>query len=641
MPLVWLSHPVLWHGSRVPSWNFTLMTPDEIWLVQARWHSKFYRADWDYGRTTVYLFCAAIFVFGAVNLLFQLRQRAIGNAVRKVPLYNKVVAVSRSIGARQFHVPMFDYYSPPLTAILLVAGMVVFFIGAWATNKYASMAGEHELTEDTSVDVCCPSVHLAEPGDGIQLADRDAIRVDIDWDHALPVVRVLSSCIVVCWGLTGAHRGTIRFSVLGTKVNFISMVTGVSHEKLQVYHRWTAWIMYVTSLVHTFPFIAKPIHEHNMVYYWDTTVWYWTGVAALVPQTWMVFMSWGPIRNRYYETFKKLHFIASAIFVPALFIHCDFELTSWDYFWVTAALYGASWLARTGRTLYNGLSSIATFEMLPENMVKVVIPTKVAWKPGQHFFIRLLGLGIHAASSHPFTVASLPDVVGGSKENAGKGGGGERVMEVYARVHGGITARLAAVAQSGALKTSRVLLDGPYGGFEGNLKAYDRILLLGGGSGVSFVVPLLLDLVRSFKAEETKCRKVSLVWAVRTNDGLSWFDEAISSAIKARPEELSIDVSYYVTNASTAVADEDGSASVQSGKSKLEHPGVSRNSGRPKLQSIVKDFCAGEGTVVIAACGPDSFNLDISNAVAECELDILRGTSACSEIYLHRETYSW
>ena len=40
----------------------------------------------------------------------------------------------------------------------------------------------------------------------------------------------------------------------------------------------------VTSLIHTFPFIVKPIHEHNMVYYWDTTVWYWTGVAALVPQ---------------------------------------------------------------------------------------------------------------------------------------------------------------------------------------------------------------------------------------------------------------------------------------------------------------------------------------------------------------------
>ena len=131
--------------------------------------------------------------------------------------------------------------------------------------------------------------------------------------------------------------------------------------------------------------------------------------------------------------------------------------------------------------------------MLPENMVKIIIPIKVAWRPGQHFFIRFLNLGIHAASSHPFTVANLPDMVVDSENSKA---GGERVMEVYARVHGGITARLAAVAQSGALKTSRVLLDGPYGGFEGNLKAYDRVLLLGGGSG------MISDLCRSLKKAE-------------------------------------------------------------------------------------------------------------------------------------------
>ena len=149
---------------------------------------------------------------------------------------------------------------------------------------------------------------------------------------------------------------------------------------------------------------------------------------------------------------------ASAIFIAALFVHCDFTLTSWfvtfsvpsqshrhsarffrDYFWATAALYGVSWFARMGRTFYNGLGSSATFEMLPENMVKVVIPTKVAWRPGQHFFVRFLDLGIHAASSHPFTIASLPDVVSSEKS----GDSGQRVMEVYARVHGGITATAA------------------------------------------------------------------------------------------------------------------------------------------------------------------------------------------------------
>ncbi|KAI1791776.1 hypothetical protein LXA43DRAFT_1094126 [Ganoderma leucocontextum] len=566
MPLVWLTHPVLWHSSRVPAWNFTAMTPEQILLVQARWHD-WYTADWDYGRTTVYFFCAAIFVFGLVNVVFQLRQSAIGDAVRKLPLYSKIVAAS--------------------STVVLVAGLITFFTAlTFAVHPYR-----------------WPNPAM---GDSWPIATRSG------------------------WISIGIMPFLL---VLGTKVNLVGMVTGVSHEKLQVYHRWTAWIMYVTSLIHTFPFIVQAIWNGTMVSDWNTSVFYWTGVAALVPQTWLVFMSWGPIRTRYYETFKKLHFIASAIFVAALFIHCDFTLTSWDYFWAAAALYGVSWFARIGRTLFNGLGSNVTFEMLPERMVKIVIPTKVAWRPGQHFFVRFLDLGVHAASSHPFTIASLPDVISDSEK-----GSGERVMEVYARIHGGITARLAAVAQSGSLKTSRVLLDGPYGGFEGSIKAYDRVLLLAGGSGVSFVVPLLLDLVRSFNTSLNKCGKVHLVWAVRTNgtgvDGLSWFDEVISSAVKAAPEQLSIDVSYYVSDAAAA----DG-ASVQSGKGKLGGRGVSRGSGRPHLHTIVKDFCAEQGTVAVATCGPDSFNLDVGNAVAECELAILRGTSACSEIYLHRETY--
>ena len=117
-----------------------------------------------------------------------------------------------------------------------------------------------------------------------------------------------------------------------------------------------------------------------------------------------------------------------------------------------------------------------TYEALPDDMVKITVPTKVSWRAGQHFFIRFLDLGIHAASSHPFTVASLPEA---------SDKGGLHTIELYARVQGGITARLDAIAKNNRLKVSSVLLDGPYGGLEGNLHVYDRALLLGGGSGMS------------------------------------------------------------------------------------------------------------------------------------------------------------
>ncbi|KAI0730760.1 ferric reductase NAD binding domain-containing protein [Earliella scabrosa] len=582
---VWLTTPVVWHSSRerAPYDPDGGLTFEEFMFITSRWRN-WYSADLDYGRTTVYLFCAGIIVWGLANLMFKFRQSSSTARVvqNKLPGYKKAIAASRSLGAKQIYVPIFNYYSPPLSAIGIVLGLIVFFtVLTFAVHPYY-----------------WPTSAMG---------------------HSQPIATRAG------WISIGILPFLLVFA---TKVNLIGMVTGVSHEKLQVYHRWTACIMYITALIHTFPFIIGSIHHGQMESEWNTSSYYWTGVAALVPQTWLFFMSWGPIRNRYYETFKKLHFVASGIFVVALFIHCDFILTSADYMLASVVLYFVSWFARVGRTLYNGLNSRATLEALPENMVKITMPTKLKWRPGQHFFVRFLGLGIHAASSHPFTVATLSD------QSEGKEGA---VMEIYARVHGGITARLATLAKQGSLG-SRVLLDGPYGGVEGNLKVYDRVLLLAGGSGVTFVVPLLLDLVRSYEQGKTTCRSVHLVWAVRTNDALSWFEDALATAIKAAPEGLSVSVSYYVTD--TPVVIDDG-ASASSDKDADEAGAVTKHSGRPNLPNIVKAFCNDEGTVAIAACGPESFNCDVGSAVAACELAILRGKSACSEIYLHQEAYSW
>ncbi|KAI0769659.1 ferric reductase NAD binding domain-containing protein [Trametes elegans] len=587
MGLVWLRHPVLWHSSRVPSgFNYTAMTLEQRELINSRWHN-WYTADWDYARTTVYFFCAGIFLFGLVNLVSRLRhadnaKRA--GVVRSIPFYTEIVAALRALEAKQVYVPLVDYYSPPLGAVVVVFGMVVFFIVlTFAPHPYI----------------------FPNPAMG----------------HSPPIA---------------TRTGWISIAILpflivfATKVNLIGMFTGVSHEKLQVYHRWTAWIMYITSLIHTFPFIVQEMRAGTMHKDWTTTSWYWTGVAALIPQTWLVFMSWGPIRNRYYETFKKLHYIASGIFVAALFVHCNFRLTSWDYFWAIAALYGVSWLARYGRTLFNGLCHDASLEMLPENMVKMSIPTHLKWRPGQHFFVRFLDLGIHVASSHPFTVATLPSRRAETKESG-------NLIEIYARVHGGITSRLATLCRDGSMRASRVLLDGPYGGVERNLGVYDRVLLLAGGSGVTFVVPLFLDILRRALEGKFTCRKVHLVWAVRTPDALVWFDDVLSAAVKGAPEGLSVSVSYYITDGNLTLDD----VSSKSEKDALMDGTLTKYSGRPDLLYIVREFSNEEGTVGIATCGPDSFTLDVGNAVCERELAILRGTARCSEIYMHHESYRY
>lgn len=78
--------------------------------------------------------------------------------------------------------------------------------------------------------------------------------------------------------------------------NFISALTGVSHEKLQIYHRWISYAFYVLALIHTFPFIVFHVWKGDMVKQWNTSVVYWTGVVALLAQTWLTFASMGPLR---------------------------------------------------------------------------------------------------------------------------------------------------------------------------------------------------------------------------------------------------------------------------------------------------------------------------------------------------------
>jgi hypothetical protein len=52
----------------------------------------------------------------------------------------------------------------------------------------------------------------------------------------------------------------------------------------------------ILALVHTIPFIISDIKTGTMVEQWKEDVFIWTGVAALVPQAWLCFMSLRPIR---------------------------------------------------------------------------------------------------------------------------------------------------------------------------------------------------------------------------------------------------------------------------------------------------------------------------------------------------------
>ena len=155
----------------------------------------------------------------------------------------------------------------------------------------------------------------------------------------------------------------------------------------------------------------------------------------------------------------------------------SYTLTSWDFFLATLAIYGTSWVLQVARTLWTSARGLPyTLEVLPDHemvRVAVTVPARFAWTPGQHVFLRFVsGAGLHALSTHPFTIANVPEEVVG----------GTRTLEVIFRVRGGITRALRDMAARGA--AGRVLVDGPYGG-PPSLGGFDRVCLLAGGTGAS------------------------------------------------------------------------------------------------------------------------------------------------------------
>jgi len=142
---------------------------------------------------------------------------------------------------------------------------------------------------------------------------------DVNYGSSPPIATRAGWMSLACMPFVFATAG---------KANPITLATGVSHERLQIFHRWISYAFLILALIHTFPFIVYNIQQSMMVDMWQTSVFYWTGVVALVAQAWLTLASVGPLRSWCYEWFKFAHFVAAFVFMLFLLFHCDGTLTA-------------------------------------------------------------------------------------------------------------------------------------------------------------------------------------------------------------------------------------------------------------------------------------------------------------------------
>ncbi|KAL0954202.1 hypothetical protein HGRIS_005330 [Hohenbuehelia grisea] len=190
---------------------------------------------------------------------------------------------------------------------------------------------------------------------------------------------------------------------LAGKVNIVTVLTGLSHEKLNIFHRWASFMCLFSSIVHTIPFLVQPYREGGAAglraRFYRPGGMEFTGTPPLGLLVGLVVLSIPWIRHRFYNFFYRLHIPMAVIYLALLFWHANNLQDSWAYLWATIALWLASILGRmfyklqtfnVGRSPWF-MGFPATAQSLPGNMAKLTLlaPPDFTWRTGQHCWLRM------------------------------------------------------------------------------------------------------------------------------------------------------------------------------------------------------------------------------------------------------------
>ncbi|OQU97348.1 hypothetical protein CLAIMM_03292 [Cladophialophora immunda] len=342
--------------------------------------------------------------------------------------------------------------------------------------------------------------------------------------------------------------------LLANKANPVAFMTGIGAERLIVLHRWTAYLCVIFAIIHAVPYwyqsVTDPAGFATFKLYFSQQYWvYTTGIAAIAPLIFLTLHSIPILRHKAYELFVFLHIPVAWAFIGLMFWHCHNYLTSWAYLYSTVALMMVSlltrlfflnWMNPFRSSWLIGEESAVT--ILPENAIKVTIPTQKRWRPGQYAYLRMPGIAIF--ENHPFTIASLC-----SEDFPSEYGEQYRDMTLVFRPFSGFTRKVRDTSiKKGPYKTYRAFIEGPYGGMQRQMASFDQVIFFAGGSGITAIASQLLDLIKRMRDGKATTSKVHVVWAMKRPDIMEWFKEELRICRECAPPG-SVQCHFFITAA--------------------------------------------------------------------------------------------
>ncbi|KAI1333190.1 ferric reductase like transmembrane component-domain-containing protein [Xylariaceae sp. FL0255] len=454
---------------------------------------------------------------------------------------------------------------------------------------------------------------------------------------------------------------------LAGKVNIVTFLTGVSHEKLNIFHRWAAYAVLFFSIVHTIPFLAQPVRDGGwpylrQVFYTPGSELY-SGVPALAMLVGLVILSVPSIRNRWYNFFYRVHIPLYITYIGLMFWHCLDTLDSWIYLYVTIGLWFASVATRfftkwqsfnVTRPALHGFKANAIEMSGGLTKLMVFAPRSFRWRPGSFCYLRFPQLTMF--QNHPFSIVSLYQE---SPVEADKSTPEEdyNTLVFYIRAGHGLTRNLyQSTRGSGeAGRSINVHVDGPYGGkIERIFRSHDSLVFVAGGSGVSACLAYILYHAQQLQTAQAVHQEVHLIWIVRRREHIDWIWRELRVAALDGVDWLHLH--FHITESRSDTDHPDNilakeEASEDGAKSDSDMTENSRASqaislerrvvysyGRPNLGELLPTFLTKRKTMIFG-CGPRSLAADLSNAAAQAQKKVFAGEA--DAIALHTESFHW
>ncbi|KAI1734937.1 ferric reductase transmembrane component 5 [Xylaria scruposa] len=282
------------------------------------------------------------------------------------------------------------------------------------------------------------------------------------------------------------------------------------------------------------------------------------------------------LKRMHYEVFYVAHIVLFLVALVTFGLHRPQWIKRIP---IIAIFLGGLWLSdrllRGARLLRNLLNNGATLSALSsidgggKAGTRVLLKKPLAYAtPGSHCFLWVPK--IRTFETHPFTIVS----------------NGPSGLELVAWAEDGFTKSLHQMAQAGA-SGIWAAAEGPYGSFP-DIANYDKVVLIAGGSGVTFAFGMALNALerRIADASAAEQQNINLIWATRRIEDTKWFaDHANTLASSHNPR---VSLTYYITTASAVYSESDLSGSIST-TGHLPKISVSRSASLGRQDEIISD----------------------------------------------------